>query len=115
MSKGALIIVSLALVGVAFFGGFRYGSSAGYSDGHKAGYEKGFSEAPKPDYFTVDQLRSANSQLLSDYNKLVDDYNSLRDAAIRYVGATQYQAQAPITCSSYSYGINSQFSSTTCY
>lgn len=113
--KASWIILTLiiALIGCSI-GAYTYGRYQGYSSGYRTGYSK----APKPDKFKEEQydaLLSRASTAEEQYNGLVTDYNNLRNAVIKYIGATQYQARQPIRCSSHTYGINNNYSSTSCY
>jgi hypothetical protein len=80
--------------------------SAGYTVGRKDGYADGVSAS----MLKLTDLSNENQRLTDNYNGLVNDYNRLRVAA----AATNLQAAQPITCNSSTYGINKQFSSTTC-
>lgn len=57
---------------------------------------------------------SSSFEAADKYNSLVTDYNNLRSAVVKYVGATQYQARAPITCNTYNYSALDS-STTRCY
>lgn len=107
MRKAELVLLAVVLVALSLYGGYTFGNkrgySAGMSEGERLGYDKGFQEAPKPDPF-------AQAQLRNDYNKLVDDYNNLLEQANASAARRQ-----PISCTSYSYGINDAFTSTNCY
>ena len=80
---------------------------AGYDKGHSAGLAE---VGPR---IADDEAKLA--QMNDKYNSLVADYNSLRDTVLRYVSSTQYQSKQPIHCTSYSYGLDSAFTSTNCY
>lgn len=55
-----------------------------------------------------------NTDLANEYNQLSDKYRILV-ALTQYAGTTQYQAPTHINCSSTTYGINNQFTDTSCY
>ncbi len=108
---GNTVAIACLITGlVAGYIGYYYGQNAGRDSGYSKGYEKGYSDVPKNDYMT-DFYKQQVDKLTTDYNTLVNDYNNLRS----YYNASQYQARQPISCTSYSYGIESNFINTNCY
>lgn len=105
-----ILLLVLALVGCSV-GAYLYGKHQGSAAGYKKGYSAGYDKAPKPNYFKEDNYDSVAKQ----YDELVTDYNNLRDAAIKYIGATQYQARQPLSCTSTTYGSYFPTTRTDCY
>ena len=110
--KAAIIgVIAGILIMIGATGGYFYGRGQGYSNGynqgHDAGYESGKGAAPSNQPL-IESLSAENGQLRDKYNSLIDDYNRLAN----YANAARRQ---PIDCTSTTYGINDQFTSTSCY
>jgi uncharacterized protein HemX len=119
-----MLIVTVAALVLALavgFASYLVGHDQGYSQGHRVGNSASQAdshaawERSLAGRYMTEVINEKYPKLQQDYNALVSDYNQLREAAMQYVGATQYQARQPIYCTSTAYGIDNQFSSTSCY
>lgn len=109
LTVAACLLIALGVGGASYSIGLEQGKSeqsSQLSTTKKALDDKNYSNT---------SIVARNQQLISDYNKLVEDYNTLRQAATQYVNTNTYQARQPLNCTSSSWGINQQYTSTSCY
>lgn len=120
MSRTTILLLVLlpVLSAVGFYTGNVRGETngrqAGYSQGLEEGAAKGYARAEKDMEFTkVSAIKYG--ELNDQYNDLVTDYNNLREAAIRYVGASSYQPRTPLSCTTNTFGNTFGTTYTNCY
>jgi len=103
MNKSSAILVVLMATAICVATYF-YAHNAGYADGYNRGHDIGYADAQK-DYVPPKTYFFEYQNLQNKYNSLVNDYNAL-------ARTPKYQ---PLNCTSTTYGINNQFTSTNCY
>lgn len=91
--------VTVVLIGGGAYGAFSYGQHRGYATGYNTAR-------------TVDnkQISSLKTQVQSEKNQV-----NKEDAAMwSAIGASSKQANQSLNCTSYKYGINDNYTSTSC-
>lgn len=114
--KGLLIIaVIISIIAGTFYSGILFGYSDGYDTAMNESSNK--SQQPSPSNMPSDiqtqavaNEMSENQKLRDQYNALVNDYNNL---LTQTANNNSYAPRTPVTCNSYTYGMNS--ATTTCY
>ena len=106
------------LWGLAVIAAIGLAAFAGYSEGHK----KGFDEGERSQSSEISKLKTAqeemnkqNYQLRAENMLWQEEYDELYDTANAFVGVPRYTPQTTFNCSTYSYGMSGNYSSTTCY
>ncbi|AHB42089.1 hypothetical protein RAAC3_TM7C00001G0225 [Candidatus Saccharibacteria bacterium RAAC3_TM7_1] len=103
-----IIIIGLIAGAIGYTAGIRTGIDQGTKKANAKAQSR-IDEATKG----ADQAWSSYADLSRDYGKLSDKYDTLYNAAKAYVSITPYETRQPVTCNSYTYGMNNL--STTCY
>lgn len=114
IEKDAIGLLVFLLAGLCFGGGYftarHYTFKEAYAKGISQGQSEYSNELKQVGGNYIDELNK-NYQLQAQYNNETDSYNTLRSAVLKYLSPQQMNA---LTCKSMTYGINNQFTSTTC-
>lgn len=111
-SVAALVVIIAVIAGA---GGYASGLQVGMNDSQAKAQSDLSAARSDADQAAqgAQQAWESYGDLSADYEELSTNYNNLYSAAKAYVAAPRYTPRQPVTCNSYSYGMNSV--STTCY
>lgn len=112
--REALVIGLLVVVAISGYGGFLYGKHTGFKSGYKSGDDTGYNRGIT-DGISSSQNAAGEKIAASDYDALKSDYDSLVNQYNTLARNYNLSLYKPITCNSNVYGLDRQYTSTTCY